>query len=75
MGPLIDPFLDNAFLVRALVTGLLVAIACAIVGTYVILRGLAFVGEALGHGVLPGRSGRAPAGACRGCSARPWRRR
>ncbi len=54
MGPLVDPFLDNPFLVRALVAGLLVAIACAIVGTYVILRGLAFVGEALGHGVLPG---------------------
>lgn len=54
MGALVDPFLDNAFLVRALIAGVLVAIACAIVGTYVILRGLAFVGEALGHGVLPG---------------------
>ncbi len=54
MGALVDPFLDNAFLTRALVAGVLVAIACAVVGTYVILRGLAFVGEALGHGVLPG---------------------
>lgn len=54
MSALVDPFLDNAFLVRALIAGVLVAVACAIVGTYVILRGLAFVGEALGHGVLPG---------------------
>ena len=54
MSALVDPFLDNAFLARALIAGLLVAVACAAVGTYVILRGLAFVGEALGHGVLPG---------------------
>jgi len=54
LSALVDPFLDNAFLVRALIAGVLVAVACAIVGTYVILRGLAFVGEALGHGVLPG---------------------
>jgi ABC-type Mn2+/Zn2+ transport system permease subunit len=54
MSALVDPFLDNEFMVRGLVAGLLVAIACAAVGTYLILRGLAFVGEALGHGVLPG---------------------
>lgn len=54
MGALVEPFLGNAFLVRALVAGLLVAAGCAVVGTYVVLRGLAFIGEALGHGVLPG---------------------
>jgi ABC-type Mn2+/Zn2+ transport system permease subunit len=54
VGALVDPFLDNAFLVRALVAGVLVAAGCAVVGTYVVLRGLAFIGEALGHGVLPG---------------------
>lgn len=54
MHALVDPFLDNAFLTRGLIAGVLVACACAVVGTYVILRGLAFVGEALGHGVLPG---------------------
>jgi len=32
----------------------LVAIACAVVGTFVVLRGLAFIGDALAHGVLPG---------------------
>ncbi len=57
MGALVDPFLDNAFMVRGLVAGVLVAVACAVVGTYVILRGLAFIGDALAHGVLPGIAG------------------
>lgn len=33
---------------------MLVAVCCAIVGTFVVLRGLAFVADALAHGVLPG---------------------
>jgi ABC-type Mn2+/Zn2+ transport system permease subunit len=57
MGPLLDPFLDNEFMLRALVAGVLVAVACAIVGTFVVLRGLAFIGDALAHGVLPGIAG------------------
>lgn len=35
----------------------MVAVVCAIVGTYVVLRGLAFIGDALAHGVLPGVAG------------------
>jgi ABC-type Mn2+/Zn2+ transport system permease subunit len=54
VGPLIEPFVDNGFMVRALLAGLLVSIACAVVGTYIVLRGLAFLGDALAHGVLPG---------------------
>lgn len=54
MGSLIDPFLDNEFMVRALLAGVLVSLACAVVGTYVVLRGMAFIGDALAHGVLPG---------------------
>jgi ABC-type Mn2+/Zn2+ transport system permease subunit len=50
----ITPFLQNAFMVRALVAGILVSIASAIVGTLMVLRGLAFIGDALAHGVLPG---------------------
>jgi ABC-type Mn2+/Zn2+ transport system permease subunit len=57
MGPLIDPFLDNEFMLRALIAGCLVAVACAVVGTFVVLRGLAFIGDALAHGVLPGIAG------------------
>ena len=50
----LGPFVDNEFLRRALAAGVLVAFACAIVGTFVVLRGLAFVADALAHGVLPG---------------------
>lgn len=51
---LITPFAANGFMVNALVAGILVSIACGIVGTFVVLRGLAFIGDALAHGVLPG---------------------
>lgn len=54
MGPFIDPFLDNGFMLRALLAGILVSVACSVVGTFVVLRGLAFIGDALAHGVLPG---------------------
>lgn len=54
---LVDPFLANDFMLRSLVAGVLVSLACAIVGTYVVLRGLAFIGDALAHGVLPGIAG------------------
>jgi len=51
---LITPFTSNGFMVNALAAGLLVAVACGIVGTFMVLRGLAFIGDALAHGVLPG---------------------
>jgi len=50
----INPFTQNGFMVQAFLAGLLVSIACAIAGTFMILRGLAFIGDALAHGVLPG---------------------
>jgi ABC-type Mn2+/Zn2+ transport system permease subunit len=53
----IDPFVDNPFLQRSLIAGVLVAISCSIAGTFVVLRGLAFLGDALAHGVLPGVAG------------------
>jgi ABC-type Mn2+/Zn2+ transport system permease subunit len=51
---LFDPFTSNEFMRLALLGGVLVALTCAIAGTFVVLRGLAFVGDALAHGVLPG---------------------
>lgn len=53
MSWLLEPFsLD--FLQRALIGGTLVAILCGVVGTWVVIRGMAFLGEALAHGMLPG---------------------
>lgn len=54
MNWFLDPFLLNTFLLRALIAGILVSISCGIVGTFIVLRGLAFIGDALAHGVLPG---------------------
>jgi manganese/iron transport system permease protein len=45
---------DPAFMQRALLAGILAAAACAVVGTWVVLRGLTFLGEGLAHGVIPG---------------------
>lgn len=39
---------------RALIAGLLAVVAASLVGTWVVLRGLAFLGDALAHGVIPG---------------------
>lgn len=50
---LVAPF-EFGFMQRALVGGVLVAAICALVGTYVVLRGLAFVGDALAHAAFPG---------------------
>lgn len=54
MDIFIAPFLNNGFMLNAMAAGTLVAIACGIAGTFMVLRGLAFLGDALAHGVLPG---------------------
>jgi ABC-type Mn2+/Zn2+ transport system permease subunit len=43
-----------SFMQRALLAGVLAALIAALVGTWVVLRGLSFMGDALAHGVLPG---------------------
>ena len=50
----IDPFTSNVFMQRALYAGLLVVLTTSVVGTWVVLRGMSFLGDALAHGVLPG---------------------
>ncbi|MCY3578526.1 MAG: metal ABC transporter permease, partial [bacterium] len=50
----VEPFNDNIFMRNALWSGLLAVLATSTVGTWVVLRGMSFFGEALGHGVLPG---------------------
>ena len=53
MDFLIDAF-QPAFMQRALVGGIIAVVATSLVGTWIVLRGLAFLGDALAHGVIPG---------------------
>jgi len=46
--------LEFPFMQRAFMGGLLIGAICAVVGTYVVLRGLAFIGDALAHAAFPG---------------------
>ena len=50
----IDPFANNEFMRNALLAGLLAVLATSVIGTWVVLRGMSFLGDALAHGVLPG---------------------
>ena len=53
MDWLTEPF-RLAFMQRALLAGLLAVAMTSTVGTWVVIRGMSFVGDALAHGVLPG---------------------
>jgi ABC-type Mn2+/Zn2+ transport system permease subunit len=46
--------LSYTFIQRALIAAVLVGIVCSVLGTYVVLRGMAFLGDALAHTILPG---------------------
>nr|NIV37057.1 manganese ABC transporter permease [Anaerolineae bacterium] len=50
---LVQP-LRYPFMIRGLLASLMVGTICAVVGTYVVLRGMAFFGDALAHAILPG---------------------
>jgi len=50
----VEPFVDNVFMRRALWAALLAVLTTSVVGTWVVLRGLTFLGDAFAHGVLPG---------------------
>ncbi len=53
MDWLLDP-LQFSFITRALIAAVIVGIVCSVLGTYVVLRGMAFFGDALAHTILPG---------------------
>jgi ABC-type Mn2+/Zn2+ transport system permease subunit len=53
MSWLTEPF-TMAFMQRALVASLIVGVVCAVIGCYIVLRSMAFLGDALAHAILPG---------------------
>ncbi len=50
---LLEP-LGYGFVIRGLAAGLLASISCALLSAFVVWRGMAFVGDALSHAILPG---------------------
>lgn len=52
LGDLFNP--DLAFLPKALAIAVMSSIVCGVVGCYVVLRGMAFIGDAVAHAVFPG---------------------
>jgi manganese/iron transport system permease protein len=46
--------LQYAFMVRGLIAAVMVGVVCSVLGTYVVLRRMAFFGDALAHTILPG---------------------
>ena len=50
---LIEP-LQYGFMLRGLVAAIIIGVLCAVIGCYVVLRSMAFLGDALAHAILPG---------------------
>lgn len=50
---LTDP-LSYEFIVRGVLAAVIVGITCGVIGCYVVLKSLAFMGDALAHAILPG---------------------
>ena len=50
---LLEP-LQYSFFVRGLLAGVVVSIACGVLSAFVVWRGMAFIGDALAHAILPG---------------------
>jgi manganese/iron transport system permease protein len=53
VNPILEP-LRYEFFIRALIASTLVGIICAVVGTYVVLKGISFIGDGISHAAFPG---------------------
>ena len=49
----VEPF-ELAFQQRALIGGILAGVLTSVVGAWVVIRGMSFMGDAVAHGVIPG---------------------
>jgi ABC-type Mn2+/Zn2+ transport system permease subunit len=53
ISALLDPF-AFAFMQRGLIASLIVGIICSLIGCFVVIRSMAFLGDAMAHAILPG---------------------
>jgi manganese transport system permease protein len=54
MMEFIEAVIQYGFLQKALLTSIMVGIICGVIGCFIILRGMALMGDAISHAVLPG---------------------
>ncbi|BFH11619.1 manganese transport system membrane protein MntC [Paenibacillus dendritiformis] len=54
MMEFIHDLMAYEFLQRAFVTSIIVGIICGVIGCFIVLRGMALMGDAISHAVLPG---------------------
>lgn len=50
----LEALMHYGFLQKALITSVMVGIICGVIGCFIILRGMALMGDAISHAVLPG---------------------
>lgn len=50
----INDLMTYEFLQKALVTSVMVGIICGVIGSFIVLRGMSLMGDAISHAVLPG---------------------
>ncbi|MCM3341650.1 metal ABC transporter permease [Paenibacillus sp. MER TA 81-3] len=50
----VEAVMQYGFLQKALVTSIMVGVICGVIGCFIILRGMALMGDAISHAVLPG---------------------
>ncbi len=54
MMSFVEAIIQYGFLQKALLTSIMVGIICGVIGCFIILRGMALMGDAISHAVLPG---------------------
>src|SRR5690625_7055215 len=50
----INDLMQYGFLQKALFTSIMLGVICGVIGRFIILRGMALIGDAISHAVLPG---------------------
>ncbi|MCJ7839939.1 metal ABC transporter permease [Lederbergia sp. NSJ-179] len=50
----INDLMNYAFLQKALFTSIMVGVLCGVIGSFIILRGMALMGDAISHAIVPG---------------------
>lgn len=50
----IQDLMTYGFLQKALITSIMVGIICGVIGSFIVLRGMALMGDAISHAILPG---------------------